>query len=98
MNAVILGASFDTPDDNFAFAEAQEFPFQLLSDVDRTVGKQYEVARPADDNYADYPMRHAYLIDPSGVIKRAYDVKDVAAHASEVIADLEAAMGGSATA
>jgi peroxiredoxin len=43
-------------------------------------------------------MRHAYLIDPDGVIHRRYDVKDVAAHASEVIADLEAAMGGSAPA
>jgi peroxiredoxin len=36
-------------------------------------------------------MRHAYLIDPSGVIQRSYDVKDVTAHAAEVLADLEAA-------
>jgi peroxiredoxin len=66
----------------------------LLSDVDRSVGKQYEVARPADDQYADYPMRIAYLIDPSGAIKHAYDVKDVSAHAADVIADLESLTGG----
>jgi len=95
LGAVILGASFDTPEENLAFAEAQEFPFRLLSDVDRTVGKQYEVARPADDSYADYPMRHAYLIDPSGLIKHAYDVKDVSAHASEVLADLESEIDSS---
>lgn len=91
---MILGASFDTPEENRAFAEAQQFPFRLLSDVDRTVGKQYEVARPADDSYADYPMRVAYLIDPSGVIKRVYDVKDVSAHASEVLADLQSEISG----
>ena len=91
---MILGASFDTPEENLAFAEAQQFPFRLLSDVDRTVGKQYEVARPADDSYADYPMRVAYLIDPSGVIKRVYDVKDVSAHASEVLADLQLEISG----
>ena len=91
---MILGASFDTPEENLAFAEAQQFPFRLLSDVDRTVGKQYEVARPADDSHADYPMRVAYLIDPSGVIKRVYDVKDVSAHASEVLADLQSEISG----
>ena len=57
--------------------------------MDRAVGQKYEVLRPADDSYVDYPMRHAYLIDPSGVIKRSYDVKDVTAHAADVLADLE---------
>jgi len=64
-----------------------------LSDVDRAVGNEYQVARPADDQYADYPMRHAYLIDPSGTIKHSYDVKDVSGHASEVLADLEKESG-----
>ena len=39
-------------------------------------------------------MRVAYLIDPSGVIKRVYDVKDVSAHASEVLADLQSEISG----
>jgi peroxiredoxin Q/BCP len=88
---VILGASFDTPEENLAFSEAQNFPFRLLSDVDRSVGKQYGVVRPEGDDYVEYPMRHAYLIDPNGVIQRSYDVKDVTAHAAEVLADLETA-------
>jgi peroxiredoxin Q/BCP len=94
---VILGASFDTPDENLAFAEAQQFPFRLLSDVDRSVAQKYEVTRPADDQYAEYPMRHSYLIDPNGVISRRYEVTDVTAHASEVLADLESATGSSGT-
>ena len=52
LGAVILGASFDTPAENLAFAEAQDFPFRLLSDVDRSVGAAYGVVRPADDTYA----------------------------------------------
>jgi thioredoxin-dependent peroxiredoxin len=90
LDAVILGASFDTPAENRAFAEAQRFPFRLLSDVDRAVGHAYEVVRAPGEKYAEYPMRHAYLIDPDGVIRRVYDVTDVGGHAAAVLADLEA--------
>jgi peroxiredoxin Q/BCP len=88
LHAIILGASFDTPAENLAFAEAQEFPFRLLSDVDRHVGEAYEVTRAAADQYANYPRRFSYLVDPQGVIARAYDVTDVAAHAEQVVDDL----------
>ena len=46
---VVLGASFDTVEENRAFAEAEDFGFRLLSDVDRTVGRAYEAARPDGD-------------------------------------------------
>ncbi len=36
-------------------------------------------------------MRHSYLIDPDGRIHRRYEVKDVASHAADVLADLQAA-------
>ncbi len=71
------------------FAETQEFPFALLSDVDRTVGNAYEVTRDPDDKYATFPRRYSYLIDPDGVIRHAYDVTDVATHADDVLADLD---------
>ena len=89
-DCVVLGASFDTPADNKAFAEEQAFGFALLSDVDRRVGRQYEVARQADDQYAAFPLRVSYLIAPDGVIRRAYAVTDVAGHAAEVLRDLAA--------
>jgi thioredoxin-dependent peroxiredoxin len=88
---VVLGASFDPPEDNRRFAEDQGFPFRLLSDVGRSVGAMYEVVREPDDPYVDYARRLAYLIDPDGVIHRSYDVTDVAGHADQVVADLEAA-------
>jgi thioredoxin-dependent peroxiredoxin len=85
---VILGASFDTPAENNAFVQAQGFGYHLLSDVDRSVGAAYEVVRPAGHQYAEYPERFSYLIDPDGVIRRSYAVSDVATHADVVLADL----------
>jgi peroxiredoxin Q/BCP len=84
----VLGASFDTPAENRAFAEAQDFPFRLLSDVDRSVGARYEVLRPAGHQYGEFPERISYLIDPEGVIRRSYAVSDVAGHAAAVLRDL----------
>ena len=90
----MLGASFDTPEDNRAFAEAERFGYRLLSDVDRSVGAAYEAARPPDDPYASVPKRISYLIDPEGVIQRAYEVTDKAGHADEVLSDLATLRAG----
>lgn len=84
----MLGASFDTPEDNKTFADAESFGFRLLSDTDRAVGRQYEVERQPDEQYADYPMRIAYLIDPEGTIREAFEVGDVEGFASKVLADV----------
>jgi peroxiredoxin Q/BCP len=83
-----VGVSFDSPADNKAFADAQEFGFPLLSDVDREVGRRYEVLRAEDDQYAEFAMRQSFLIDPHGVLRKVYSVWDVAAHADEVLGDL----------
>lgn len=85
---VVLGASFDTPEENKAFADAEHFGFRLLCDTTREVGARYEVARPEGDEHAEYPQRIAYLIDPEGVIRRSYAVSDVEGFASRVLEDL----------
>lgn len=85
----MLGASFDTVEENRAFAEAESFGFRLLSDVGRTVGRAYEAARADDDPLASLPKRVSYLIDPDGVIRRSYAVSDTAGHAATVLGDLE---------
>ncbi len=83
--------SFDTPADNLAFKQANDFPFPLLSDTDKTVGTAYEVLRDPDDKFADFPQRISYLIDPDGTIERSYEVSDPAGHGAAVLVDLEAA-------
>jgi thioredoxin-dependent peroxiredoxin len=84
----ILGASFDRPEDNRAFAEKHGFPFRLLSDVDRAVGEAYETKRHPEERSPEYAKRRTYLIDPDGVIRKAYRVTDIGAHPDEVLADL----------
>jgi len=92
---VVFGASFDTPADNKAFAEAQRFGFHLLSDVDKQVGTAYRAVRGPDEKFPDFPLRISYLIDPEGVIRRAYTVTDTAGHAGEVLDDLAELQGKS---
>lgn len=92
-DCLILGASFDPPAENKAFAEAQGFGYPLLSDTDRRVGQAYEVVRAPDEDYADYALRIAYLIDPDGMIRHSYLVTDVAGFAGQVLTDLGALSG-----
>lgn len=86
----MVGISFDAPEDNAAFRSKFDFPFDLLSDQDRSVGAAYDVLRPTDDPFAHYPKRISYLIDPDGTIAKSYDVGDPAGHGAEVLADLAA--------
>ena len=88
LDCVVLGASFDTVEENRAFADAQGFDYPLLSDVDHSAGAAYEVLRPSGNRYAAFPLRYSYLIDPVGIIRRAYDVVEVDAHADLVLHDL----------
>lgn len=63
----------------------------MLSDPDRSVGTSYEVLRDADDQYADYPKRIAYLIDPDGNIAAADEVTDPAGYGEQALSALAAA-------
>ena len=86
----IRGISFDRPADNRAFAEKYGFPFPLLSDVDRTIGERYETKRAPEEPSPEYAKRRTYVIDPDGVIRKAYRVSDIAGHPGQVLDDLEA--------
>ncbi len=54
------------------------------------MGTRYEVTRPADDERAGFALRIAYLIDPAGIIRKAYEVTDVSGFADQVLEDLHA--------
>jgi peroxiredoxin Q/BCP len=79
--------SFDSVDKNRAFAEKYAFPYRLLSDTDRKIGFAYQATSPGETGGA---KRISYLIDPKGNIARAYTVIDKAAHAAQVLADIDA--------
>jgi peroxiredoxin len=54
------------------------------------VGTLYEVTRPPGNERPDFPLRIAYVIDPEGTIRKAYEVTDTGGFAAEVVSDLQA--------
>lgn len=88
---MIVGASFDTPEDNREFRDKQDFAFALLCDTDQAVGAAYGVVRDPGDDFAALPKRMTFLIAPDQTVAKVYDVTDVAAHADEVLADIKQA-------
>lgn len=61
----------------------------MLSDHDEQVGVAYETRDPGTEK-VHFAKRLAYLIDPEGVIRKAYVVKDTNAFAADVLVDLRA--------
>lgn len=84
-NIRVVGVSFDSPDDNAAFARRYEFAFPLLSDTDHAVATAYGACSGAD---ARYPDRMSFLIDEHGAIERVYDQVDPRDHPARVLADV----------
>lgn len=79
--------SFDTVEDNAAFAAKYDFPFLLLSDTSREMGVAYGAAADASARTAS---RISYLIGPDGAVVVAYPKVAPAGHPAEVLADLAA--------
>jgi peroxiredoxin Q/BCP len=82
---VILGASFDTPAENKAFAEKYGFDYPLLCDTTRALGLAYGACKDAGAKYAD---RITYIIDADGTIESAEKVKDISAHVESAVHQL----------
>lgn len=83
--------------DQKKFADDEGFPYALLSDPDKQIGKAYDAEREPGEKYfeAGIPRRISYLIDPEGAIRKAYDVEgddlDLRGHAEAVLGDIRAA-------
>jgi peroxiredoxin Q/BCP len=76
--------SFDTVEENAAFAKKFLFPFPLLCDPDRTMGPAYGACDPPCTGNA---KRISYLLDAEGKIVKAYAKVDAQAHPAEVLRD-----------
>jgi peroxiredoxin Q/BCP len=80
-----LGVSFDTVEDNRAFAEKFSFPFLLLSDTSREIGVAYGACDTPDARSA---RRISYVIDAYGKVQQVWGKVDVKAHPDDVLAAL----------
>jgi peroxiredoxin Q/BCP len=83
----IVGVSFDVPDANAAFVEAEKLPFRLLSDRERTLALAVGAADTPD---APVARRISYLVGPDGRVRQVYGSVTPASHATDVLADCPA--------
>lgn len=75
--------SFDTVQENAAFAQKFGFPFRLLCDTGRELGLAYGACDTATDRTA---RRISYVISPDGRIEHAFPKVDPKQHPAEVLA------------
>ena len=76
----VLGASFDSVEDNAAFARKYDFNFPLLCDIERTLGMAYGAC---NNPQARHAARISVLIDESGKIARIYTQVNPRDHAGQ---------------
>lgn len=67
------------------FAEAQEFPYPLLCDTERTVCMAYGACASASDKSA---KRHTYVIGQDGLITQVHEKVDAGKHPETLLASL----------
>ena len=82
---MILGISFDTPEENAAFAQKYGFTFPLLCDTTRAVGLAYGAC---DDTTAPNARRVGVIIGPDGKVKAYYPKVDARAFPQQAIGEL----------
>ena len=86
-NAVILGVSRDSIASHEKFRDKQNFPFDLISDPDEKVCKQFDVIREKT-LYGRKFMgieRSTFLIDEDGKLRQEWRKVKVKGHAAEVL-------------
>ncbi len=74
MNAQVVAASTDSPFANKAFADQNKLNFPVLSDVTKTVSKQYTGLYDAFAGVPGYTAakRSIFVLDASGIVKYAW--------------------------
>lgn len=81
----MLGISFDSVEDNRAFAEKFDLPYRLLCDTDHAVGLAYGACESPADRY---PARITYVVGPDGRIEQAIATQDPAGQAASILESL----------
>ena len=84
-NALIVGVSFDSQEENRAFSEKHNFNYPLLCDTDRSMGLAYGATKAGDPRGA---KRIGVVIDPDGNIKEYEPKANAGSYPRDVLARL----------
>lgn len=90
-NTVILGVSRDSLKSHESFSNKQKFNFDLLSDSDEILCKQFDVIK-MKNMYGKQVLgieRSTFLIDENGVLKQEWRKVKVKDHIEEVLAAIK---------
>jgi peroxiredoxin len=68
LNATVYGISIDSPFAQEAWAKQEKITIKLLSDLNKTVIKAYDVVFPGIAGIGDSAARAAFVIDKNGTI------------------------------
>jgi peroxiredoxin Q/BCP len=85
-NAVILGVSVQDEATHQKFCAKEGLSFKLLADTKYEVSSSYDSL--VNLGVAKLSARHTFLIDPDGVVRKAYLNVNAEKHSGEVLADL----------
>jgi peroxiredoxin Q/BCP len=87
-NTVIVGISPDSLASHQKFKEKMRFPFELLSDEERRVCKQFDVIKPKSLYGRRFlgVERSTFLIDADGKLRQEWRKVKVDGHAAAVLA------------
>ncbi|HEX3797267.1 MAG TPA: redoxin domain-containing protein [Verrucomicrobiae bacterium] len=69
LNANVIGISVDTPFAQEAWAQKEKIGITLVSDLNKSVTKEYDVLFPMLAGVGDTAARAAFVIDKNGVIQ-----------------------------
>lgn len=69
LKAEVLGISVDSPFAQDAWAKKENITIKLLSDLDKTVTRAYDVIFPALAGIGDTSARAAFVVDHAGLIR-----------------------------
>lgn len=81
LNAKVIGVSFDDIEKQEEFKKANELPFDLISDKDKSIAKSYDTV----GILKLYAKRKTFLIDPEGKLAYIFDKVDTATHPQDII-------------
>lgn len=85
-HAVILGVSGQDEISHEKFCAAEGLHFRLLADIHFKVSSLY--GSVVDLGVARLSARHTFLIDPAGIIRKAYLSVDPSKHSEQILVDL----------
>ncbi len=92
---MVLGSSPDSVEKQRKFKEKFALPYQLLADVTHSVAESYGVWKLKSMMGKSYYgiERSTVIIDPAGVVARAFEKVKAEGHASDVAAAIEELRG-----